>query len=142
VSYGQPGVGPKDWTISKAELADLLKKHRLISRSDLQGHMAVYHLKTAAEMLALADNAVANRSAEFIVIHGIERRTPDWGYQDFWALKQEIFFRFLDGIKERRDKNELWITDPVSVHQYETERDSAEVRVTEATERGVTLELK
>ena len=141
LSYGQPGVGPNDWTITKAELADLLKRHHLISRPELAAHMAVYHLKTAAEMLALADKAIAAKSAEFIVIHGIERKLPDWHYQDFWALKQDIFFPFLDGIKERRDKGDLWVTDHISAHQYATERDAATVRVLEAGANRIRLEL-
>ena len=141
LSYGQPGVGPNDWSITGAELGALLKEHHLISRPDLGGHMAVYHLKTAAEMLALADKAITNKSAEFIVIHGIERIVPDWKYQDFWALKQAIFFPFLDGIKERRDKGDLWVTDHISAYQYAKERDAATVRVLEAGAQRIRIEL-
>ena len=142
LSYGQPGVGPNDWKITKDELAGLLKKHNLITRGEISGHMAVYHLKTAADMLALADKAIANKTAEFIVIHGVERIVPDWHYQDFWALKQNIFFPLLDGLKERRDRGALWITDHISAHQYQTERDGADVRVIAADDRGIKLELK
>ncbi len=142
VSYGQPGVGPKDWNITSEQLDELLKKHHLISRPTFAGHGAVYHLKTADEMLALADRAITAGGMEYLVIHGVERITPNWGYQDFWPLKQEIFFAVLDGLKERRDQGKLWITDHISMHQYETERNSAEVRVLESDERGLRLELK
>jgi len=142
LSYGQPGVGPNDWKITPAQLDALLQKHHLISRPPLPGHMAVYHLKTTAAMLALADQAIANKSVEFIVIHGVERITPDWHYQDFWAIKQDIFMPLLDGLKTRADHGDLWITDHISAHQYETERNGATVRVRAATAGALTLELQ
>lgn len=140
LAYGQPGVGPNDWTITRTELAGLLQAHHLISRPDLGGHMAVYHLKTTAALLALADKAITNKSVEFIVFHGIERIVPDWKYQDFWALKQAVFFPFLDGIQARRDQGDLWVTDPISAHRYEKERDSATVRVLESGAQRIRLE--
>jgi hypothetical protein len=141
VSYAQPGVGPKDWNISPVQLHDLLKKHRLIERPTFVDHGAVYHLNTAEEMLALADKAIARKGMEYLVIHGVERITPDWGYQDFWPLKQTVFLEVLDGLRQRRDKGDLWITDHISMHQYETERDTAEVRLREADDHGIRLEL-
>ena len=142
ISYGQPGVGPKDWNITPAQLDELLKKHNMISRPPFNDHGAVYHLKTTEEMLALADKAIAKKGMEYLVIHGVERIKPDWGYQDFWALKQTIFLPLLDGLKERRDKGDLWITDHISAHQYETERDSAEVKLLEQNAGSIKLELK
>jgi peptidoglycan/xylan/chitin deacetylase (PgdA/CDA1 family) len=142
VSYGQPGVGPDDWNITEDQLVELLKKHGLISRPTFVGHGAVYHLKTAEEMLALADKAIARQGMEYLVIHGLERITPDWGYQDMWPLKQSVFVALLDGLKGRRDQDKLWITDHISMHQYETERSSAEVRVLESNDRSMRLELK
>ncbi|HTN76075.1 MAG TPA: polysaccharide deacetylase family protein [Pirellulaceae bacterium] len=141
VSYGQPGVGPKDWNITGEQLDELLKKHRLISRPTFVDHGAVYHLKTAKEMLALADKAIAGHGMEYVVFHGVERITPDWGYQDMWPLQQEIFLAVLDGLQERRDKGQLWITDHISMHQYETERDRAKVRVVESNGSRLRLEL-
>ena len=141
VSYGQPGVKAGDWNLSAEALAELLKKHNLIDRPPFSDHGAVYHLKTAPEMLALADKAIANKGMEYLVIHGVERIKPDWGYQDFWPLKQEVFFQVLDGLKERSDKGELWITDHISQHQYETERTTAKVRTIAADERLIRLEL-
>ena len=142
VSYGQPGVGPNAWNITSEQLDELLKKHHLISRPTFVGHGAVYHLKTAEEMLALADRAIAAQGMEYLVIHGVERLTPRWGYQDMWPLKQDVFFALLDGLKERREKGKLWITDHISMHQYESERNSAEVRVLETNDRAIRLELK
>ena len=50
---------------------------------------------------------------EYLIIHGVERKQPDWGFQDFWALKQDILLPVLDGLKERRDRGDLWITDHI-----------------------------
>jgi len=142
VSYAQPGVGPDDWKITADQLDELLKKHHMISRLPFTNHGAVYHMQTTEQMLALADKAIAGKGLEYLVIHGVERITPDWHYQDFWALKQDIFLPLLDALKERSDKGQLWITDHITSHQYETERATAEVRTIEATDLVIRLELK
>lgn len=141
VSYAQPGVKASDWNLSNEGLAELLKKHHLIDRPPFTDHGAVYHLKTSKEMLDLADKAIANKKMEYVIIHGVERIKPDWGYQDFWPLKQEVFFNLLDGLQERSEKRSLWITDHISQHQYETERTTASVRVLDADEQLIRLEL-
>jgi peptidoglycan/xylan/chitin deacetylase (PgdA/CDA1 family) len=141
VSYGQPGVGKDDWKITPDELKELLVKHRMIDRPPFAGHGAVYHWQTTEQMLALADKAIASGGMEYLVIHGVERIEPNWGYQDFWALKQDVFFPLLDGLKERRDNGKLWITDHISQHQYETERDTAEVKTVASNENEIKLTL-
>lgn len=142
ISYGQPGVGPGKWNITGEELDALLKKYNLVSRPDFKGHGAVYHLKTTEEMLALADKAISEGGMEYLVIHGLERIEPDWGYQDFWPLPQDVFLPLLDGLKERRDRGDLWITDHISQHQYQTERESAEAKLIFAKPEGFRVELK
>src|SRR5205085_11793571 len=67
VSFAQPGVGPNDWNITTEHLDAVLKKHHLINRPPFTNHGAVYHLKTAEEMLALADKAVASKGMEYLV---------------------------------------------------------------------------
>lgn len=141
VSYAQPGVGEHDWNITESQLAELLQKHHLISRPPFNGHGAVYHLQTTAQMLALADKAIASQGMEYLVIHGVERLQPDWGYQDFWPLKQDVFFPLLDGLKERRDAGKLWVTDHISEHQYETERSTAQLTVLNADAKKIRLKL-
>lgn len=128
VSYGQPGVPPDAWNITDEELGQLLSKHHLISRPPFTGHGAVYHQKTLAEMTALVDKAVAAGGMEYLVVHGVERIKPDWKYQDMWPLKQDIFLPLLDDLKARSDRGELWVTDHISQHRYETERNTAEVQ--------------
>lgn len=139
ISYGQPGV--KEWLVSKEDMAAILARHHLIDRPPFRDHGAVYHWKTAPEMLALADKAIASGGLEYLVIHGVERTTPKTSYQDFWPLKQEIFFALLDGLKARRDQGQLWITDHISAHKYETERASAKVALQHASPAAIRLTL-
>jgi len=142
LSYGQPGVGPGKWNITKEQLDELLKKYHMIDRPPFAGHGAVYHHQTTEQMIALADKAIADKGMEYIVFHGIERKEPNWGYQDFWALKQDIFFPLLDQLKEKSDKGDLWITDHITQHKYVVQRDAAEVNVLRKAPNGIELELK
>ena len=141
VSYAQPGVGEGKWNLSDEDTKVILAKHKLIDRPTFRGHGAVYHLKTTEEMLALADKAVAAKGMEYLVIHGVERIEPNWGYQDFWPLKQDVFFPLLDGLKERSEKGELWITDHITQHKYEAQRDTAALNVLRRAPAGIALEL-
>jgi hypothetical protein len=142
ISWAMPGVGPGKWNISAEELQTLLKKHHLIDRPTFNGHGVVYHLQKTEQMLALADKAIASGGMEYLIAHGVERG-PDmnWGYQDFWAWKQEIFHAVLDGLAQRRDRGELWIADHISYHQYVTERDTAKIATTQADARRMVLRL-
>ena len=142
ISYAQPGVGEGKWNITDSQLNELLKKHNLITRGDIRGKMSVYHLKTTEEMLALVDKAIAAKGSDFIVIHGVERIEPNWGYQDFWPLKQDVFFPLLDGLKDRQDKGRLWVTDHISQHKYQIQRDASEVKTLRQNARGIEIELK
>lgn len=139
VSYGQPGV--KEWRVTPEEMKPILAKHHLIDRPPFAGHGAVYHWQTTTQMLALADQAIASQGLNYLVIHGVERIKPNWSYQDFWALKQNIFFSLLDGLKERRDQGQLWITDHIAAHKYETERGTARVHMQEVSPKQIRLTL-
>ncbi|BCM24245.1 polysaccharide deacetylase family protein [Methyloradius palustris] len=140
VSYGQPG-GTGNWHISQDQLDALLQEHHLINRPTFDKHGAVYFFKTTEDMLALADKAIAQKGMEYLIIHGVERIGPNVTYQDMWALKQDIFLPLLDGLKARSDKGNLWITDHISEHQYQTERDNAEVRKLSVDQNLIRLEL-
>ncbi len=139
ISYGQPGV--KEWRVTPEQMKAILARHHLVDRPPFKGHGAVYHWQTSTQMLALADQAIATQGMEYLILHGVERIRPNWSYQDFWALKQPIFFAVLDGLKERRDQGKLWITDHISAHKYATERASAKVTVLSATPREIRLRL-
>lgn len=141
ISFGMPGLAKGAWNITPEQTKQMLEKYHLIDRPTFVGHGAVFHLKTPGQMLALAEKAIADKGMEYLVIHGVERITPNWGFQDFWALKQDILFKVLDGLKERQDKGDLWITDHISQYKYEKERDSASVKILEATDQTIRLDL-
>ena len=139
ISFALPGV--KDYKYEGTDIKALMAKNHLIDRGDFAGHGATYHWQTTAQMLALADKAIANKSMEYLVFHGIERITPNWGYQDMWAPKTEIFQGVLDGLQERRDRGDLWVTDHITAYKYQQERLSAKVKTTESTAKKISFEL-
>jgi peptidoglycan/xylan/chitin deacetylase (PgdA/CDA1 family) len=142
ISYAQPGVGPGKWNITEEQKRQIMKEQNLVDRGDFRGHGAVYHWKTTEQMLALADKGIAAGGMEYLVIHGVERRAPmNTKYQDFWPLNQDIYREVLDGLKERRDRGDLWITDHVSYHQYETQFKTAKVKKLSADAKQIKLEL-
>jgi len=131
ISFGKPGVKPEQWRISDAELRELLAKHHLVDRPTFDGHGAAIHFKTGADMLKLVDRALAKGTMECIIFHGVGGDWISMPLPDFIAL--------LDGLAARKDQ--LWVTDHISAHQYETERSSAEVKVVEAGVKQVRLTL-
>lgn len=141
VSFAQPGVDPKNWAITNAERDSILKENNLIDRPPFQNHGAVYHKKTLDEMVELADKGIASKGMEYLILHGVERITPDWGYQDFWPLKQAIFLPLLDALKERSDKGDLWVTDHISQHQYAMERDQGSVSIVAVDSKQIRVRL-
>ena len=136
ISYAQPGVDKGKWNITREELKRILDEWHMVERPDFRDHGAVYHLKTCDDMLALADRAIANGGMEYVIFHGLEIKDPNRGWQDFWAMKQDIVFPFFDAIAERRDRGDLWVTDHISYHQYETERATARAE-TQLDKKGI-----
>lgn len=141
ISFAQPGVGPGQWNISGADFEALLAKHHLINRPPFNDHGAVYALKTPAQMLALPDRAIAAKGMEYLIFHGIERVGINWGYQDFWAQNFKDFETVMDGVAERRDRGDLWVTDHISWHQYLKERQAAKLETLQTTTDLIRLEL-
>lgn len=141
LSFGKPGLPPGRWNITPEQFAALLQRHDLINRPTFDKHGAVYHWQTAEQMLALADRAIAAQGMEYLVIHGVERIGSNVTWQDFWALKQDVFLPLLDGLQQRQAEQRLWITDHISQHQYETERDSADLQVRTASDGALQVEL-
>lgn len=138
ISFGMPGV--KEWKLPPDRHQATLRENHLIDRPPFRDRGAVYHLKTTAQMLALADQAIAAKGMEYVIIHGVERIQPNWGYQDFWALKQDVFLPLLDALQERADRGDLWITDHISWHKYKAQRETASVEV-RAAGTGFSVEL-
>lgn len=140
ISYARPGVPDGKWTISAEDEARVLRETNSISRGPFGGHGAVFNWKTLEQMTALGDKAVAGKDMNYLIVHGVERLGE--GGQDFWPLKQDIFFPLLDYLKAKQDSRELWITDHISWHQYKTERDSASVKTLKVVANGIQIELK
>lgn len=129
VSWGQPGVKAEDWTLSKEDLAAQLTKNHLVLRPDFGGRGAMIAFKTAPEMLAHVDRAIAAGTMESIVFHGVG---GDW-----IVTPLPVFTGLLDGLDQRTDK--LWITNHIPAHQYATERDAATVTVGEKSAAKIRL---
>ena len=137
ISWAMPGVEQGKWNISSDELSALLGEYHLVDRPPFKGHGAVYHMQTAEQMLALADKAIADGGMEYVIFHGLEIKDPNRGYQDFWAMKQDIVFPFFDGIAARRDRGDLWVTDHISYHKYATEKETAKIESLVCTPREI-----
>lgn len=140
ISYARPGVGEGKWTITPEDEARILKETNSISRGPFGGHGAVFNWKTLEQMTALAEKAIADKDMNYLIVHGVERLGSPG--QDFWPLKQDIFFPLLDYLKAKQDSRELWVTDHISWHQYATERDAATVKSLKVITNGIQLELK
>jgi hypothetical protein len=132
ISFAQPGVPPGHWNITGEEYKQILAEHHLIDRGDYRGHGAMFHEKTADEMVGLADRALANGGVEYIVFHSIGPGTI--------PTPLPIFLEFLDKLETRHDR--LWIIDHISAYKYETERNGAQVQVLGATDDKISLSLK
>lgn len=132
VSWGQPGgIKKENWPVTKEELAALLAENHLVSRPDFGGRGAMIAFKTAPDMLAHVDQAIAKGSLECIIFHGVG---GEW-----LSTPLPVFIELLDGMVARQDK--LWITHHISAHQYATERDAATVSVASRNETEIRLSL-
>ena len=132
ISYGRPGVKAEDWTVSDADEKQLLAQNHLIDRPPFGDHGAMIAMTTAQQMAKRVDDAIAAQRMDFIVFHGVG---GDW-----IVTPLPIFTQFLDLLESRRDN--LWLTDAVSVHKYETERDAAKVTAVSATPKQIQLRIQ
>ena len=142
ISLSYPGGSP--WKVSEEDKAAMLKKYHLVVRPPANGrppvngqppeggHVGGVHLKTGAEMAAVVDRALANRNMDYVTFHGIG---GDW-----LKVSMDDFIQLLDAVVAKRDQ--LWVTDPVSVHKYETERNQATVQVLENGPATIRLALR
>ncbi|HYG75729.1 MAG TPA: polysaccharide deacetylase family protein [Planctomycetota bacterium] len=131
ISFGVPGVPKEKWKITPEQLKELLAKHNMVQRPNVSGRFAEINLKTADQMLKIVDDAIAKGEKDLVAFHGVG---GEW-----LACSMPTFVQFVNGVVERKEK--LWISDHISVHQYETERSSATVEVLEAGEKKIALKL-
>ncbi|PTX94983.1 hypothetical protein DB345_11810 [Spartobacteria bacterium LR76] len=128
LSFGQPGGVP--WTVTPEEVERALARHHLINRPPFKGYP--FQFKGGLEeILSLVDAALASGGMEYYVFHGVG---GDW-HSTPW----EWFIALLDKLDAHRDN--LWITDPVSWHQYERERDTSSLTVQADGEEQIRIAL-
>ncbi len=132
ISYGRPGVKAEDWTVSDADEKQLLAQNHLIDRPPFGDHGAMIAMTTAEQMAKRVDDAIAARRMDFIVFHGVG---GDW-----IVTPLPVFARFMELLDSKRDN--LWLTDPISVHKYETERDAAKITLVSATPKQIQLRVQ
>lgn len=141
VSWALPGLNPGCWTISNEDFARIMEEYHMIARPDFRGHGAVYHLQTTEDLTKLVDKALAEGGMEYVIFHGLEHKAPWRTWQDFWAMKQDICFPFFDALAELQRKGDLWVTDHISYHRYETEFKTARVRAAKGKNRTIVVQL-
>ncbi len=125
--FGHPGGVP--WMITKEELAAALEKHHLIYRPPFAG--PPIHYKSAEEVVAVIDKALAKGEMGHLDMHGVG---GDW-----LVTPLDWFIPLMDKLEKERDQ--LWITDPASLHKYVKERDGAEIKVVENDKDRIRLTL-
>lgn len=127
LGFGKPGGVP--WQVTPDEVRDALKKHHLADRPPFVGPPINY--KSAAETVAVVDAAIAKGEMRQLVFHGVG---GDW-----LVTPVEWFTALLDKLETVRDQ--VWITDVVSWHQYVTERNSAEIKKEKSDKDSITFDL-
>jgi hypothetical protein len=127
LGWGRPGGVP--WMVTKEEQEAALTKHHLVDRPPFAGPPINYH--SAAETVGAVDKALAKGDMVQLVMHGVG---GDW-----LVTPIDWFTALLDKLEASRE--ELWVADVVSWHQYVTERKTAAVKVLKADKASIRLNL-
>jgi sialate O-acetylesterase len=127
LAFGKPGGVP--WIVGKEDFQAALARHHLIDRPPFAGPPINY--KSAEATVAVVDQALAKGEMGYHVFHGVG---GDW-----LVTPVEWFTALLDKLEANRDQ--LWITDTASWAKYVKERETAEVKVLEAGENRIRVEL-
>lgn len=127
--WARPGVPREQWKISEAEIQSVLAKYHMIERPPFFG--PPFSIKTTGEMIDWVDGAIAAGEMRHLAFHGVG---GDWH-----SAPINYFLALLDKLEACADQ--LWVTDPLSYHKYETERRTASVSVVESTASSVRLSL-
>lgn len=127
VGFGRPGGVP--WKVTPEEQKAALAKHHLCDRPPFFG--PPIHYKSAAETVAAVDAAIAKGEMGHLDFHGVG--------EDWLVTPVDWFTALLDKLESVRDQ--IWITDVVSWHQYVTERGSAEIKNMKSDASSISLEL-
>lgn len=130
ISFGRPGVPKDKWGITDEQIKTVLAKHHMIERPAFAGPPFQY--KTIPEMNQLVDLAIKTGEMKTLVFHGVG---GDW-----LVTPLDYFAAVLDKLDANRDQ--LWITDPLSYHKYLTERSAAVVSEISSTPARIQISLK
>lgn len=125
--FGRPGGVP--WKVTPQEQGTALAKHQLCDRPPFAGPPINY--KSAEAVIAVVDAAIAKGEMGHLDFHGVG--------EDWLVTPVEWFTALLDKLEAVRDQ--VWITDVVSWHQYVTERSSAEIKSVKSEADLISLEL-
>jgi len=132
MSYCTPGgLKAEAWTLTAEQMEAFKARYHLVSRPLSAGHIAARDVKTADEMFALVDKALASGGVKHIVFHGVG---GDW-----ISVSLAEFEGLLDRLEAVKDR--VWVAGHIETHKYATERDTAQVTALEADERRIRLEL-
>ena len=130
VSFGIPGgLKPGHWNIGKPQLKEILDRYHLVERPPFKGPAC--GIKTVGEITRQIDEAIAQGRFEYTVFHGFGGDWLSFSLPDCIAI--------LDYVAERKDR--LWVTDPISLHKYETEWKTAQVNVVGKDDQRIRLTL-
>jgi peptidoglycan/xylan/chitin deacetylase (PgdA/CDA1 family) len=127
ISFGRPGGVP--WKVTAEEEDAALAKHRLIRRPPFLTYGI--HVKTAKDVCALVDAAIAKGDMGHLDFHGVG---AEW-----LVTPVPVFIELLDKLAACR--KDVWMTDHVTYHKYLTERSTAVAKVVEAGKDQIRVEL-
>lgn len=118
------------WKITKDETKASVAKYHMASRPWLDGPPLT--MKTLEEMLATVDTALSRGEVGFVDFHGV-------GGNQGLTVPTERFTALLDKLEAQREN--FWITDAVSLHQYQGERKSSTIKVLQSDASEVRVSL-
>lgn len=127
-SFGKPGTNPP-WKIPEDQIKAVLPKYNLIYRPAIV--MASINLKTGKDMTNAVDKAIAKGEVGNILFHGVG---GDW-----LSSSMQDYLQLLDYLVAKQ--SEIWVTDHISAHKYETERKTAEVKALRQDSKEMQLGL-
>ncbi len=128
VSFGKPGTNPP-WKIAEDQIKAVLPKYNLVYRPAIV--MAAINLKTGKDMTNAVDKAIAKGETGNILFHGVG---GDW-----LSASMQDYLQLLDYLVSKQDQ--VWVTDHISAHKYETERKTATVKLLKQSEQEIQLSL-
>lgn len=127
IGFGKPGGVP--WKVTAMEVREALERHHLCDRLPFAGPPINY--KSAAECVAMIDHTIKKGETGQLVFHGVG---GDW-----LVTPVEWFAAILDKLESVRDQ--LWITDVVSWHQYRIESGGVQVKSELSGKDTITVEF-